>query len=189
MKKKVIIIEGPDNCGKDTLINKLKLEFDNPIVIHAGIPDSSTNLFEFYLNGLIHNTLDSFYDKEHDAIIHNRSMYGEFVYGPKYRRHMPSDVAEMIYKLETGQLRTFIFSDQLYFILLTSSDIDLLVNNDDGKSISNKKSDIQDEIHAFDTIFNLSQIENKKRIYVNNGSKFRSKDDIYNEVLNFINNT
>ena len=188
MKKKVIIIEGPDNCGKDTLINKLKLEFDNPVVIHAGIPDSNTNLFEFYLNGLIHNTLDSFYDKEHDAIIHNRSMYGEFVYGPKYRRQMPSDVAKMIYKLETGQLRTFIFSDQLYFILLTSSDVDLLASNDDGKSISNKKSDIQDEIHAFDTIFNLSQIENKKRIYVNNGNKFRSKDDIYNEVLNFINN-
>lgn len=188
MKKKVIIIEGPDNCGKDTLIDKLKLEFDNPVIIHAGVTPKNCNLFNYYYKGIIHDTLDAFYDSTHDAIIHNRSMYGEFVYGPKYRGNMPSDVAEMIYKLEAGQLRTFILSNELYFILLTSNNVDLLVNNDDGKSISNKAADIQDEITSFDTIFNLSQIENKKRVYVNNGNVFRDRDDIYNEVLNFINN-
>lgn len=188
MKKKVIIIEGPDNCGKDTLIDKLKLEFDNPVIIHAGVTPKNCNLFNYYYKGIIHDTLDAFYDSTHDAIIHNRSMYGEFVYGPKYRGNMPSDVAEMIYKLEAGQLRTFILSNELYFILLTSNNVGLLVNNDDGKSISNKAADIQDEITSFDTIFNLSQIENKKRVYVNNGNVFRDRDDIYNEVLNFINN-
>ena len=70
--------------------------------------------------------------------------------------------------------------------MLTSSDIDLLVNNDDGKSISNKADDIKDEINSFDTIFNLSQIENKKRVYVNDCNKFRDRDAIYKEVADFI---
>lgn len=186
MKKKVIIVEGPDNCGKDLLISKLKLDFENPLILHAGIPPKDGSLFGYYYNGIIHDTLKSYYDNDHDAIIHNRSMYGEFVYGQKYRGGIPSDIAEMIYKLETGRFRTFISQDDIYFILLTSSSVDLLVNNDDGSSISNKAVDIQDEIVSFDTIFNLSHIKNKKRIYVNNGDAFRDSDDIYNEVISFI---
>ena len=191
MNKKVIIVEGCDRTGKDSLIKKLALNFNCPAILHSSAPPSGVNnaikLFEFYNSGIIHSTLDYFYDKEHDVIIHNRSMYGEFVYGPKYRSKMPSEVAEMIYKLEKGQLRTFIRSSELYFVLLTSSDVDLLVGNDDGNSISNKREDILDELKSFDTIFGLSTIENKKKIYVNNGSKFRSKDDIYKEVNDFIN--
>lgn len=60
--------------------------------------------------------------------------------------------------------------------------------NDDGLSYSSKKSDIEDEIIAFDEIFNLSQIENKRRIYINDGNHFRSKDDIYRDVISFIEN-
>jgi hypothetical protein len=186
MKKKILIIEGPDNCGKDTLINKLKENFNNPVILHAGVPPKYGSLFDYYYKGIIHDTLDAFYDDVHDAIIHNRSMYGEFVYGPKYRGKTPSEIAKMIYKLETGQLRTFILSNELYFILLTSNNVDLLVQNDDGKSISNKAADIQDEITSFDTIFNLSQIENKKRVYVNHGNVFRDRDDIYNKVVSFV---
>lgn len=187
--KKVIIIEGVDNCGKDTLIKKLHEYFNGSVELHAGIPDTGISLFDFYYNGLIHSTLDHYYHTDVDAIIHNRSMYGEFVYGPKYRGKTPSEVADMIYRLETGQLRTFILSNELHFILLTSSDVSLLVNNDDGKSISNKEDDIRDEINSFDTIFNLSNIENKLRVYVNNGNNFRSKDDIYSDVIKFISNT
>ena len=186
MKKKIIIIEGPDNCGKDTLINRLKDNFINPIVLHAGIPPKNCNLFDYYYKGIIHDTLDSFYDSEHDAVIHNRSMYGEFVYGPKYRNENSDEVSWIINKLETGQLRTFIMSSDLYLILLTSSDASLLANNDDGKSISNKEDDIRDEITAFDTIFNLSNIENKLRVYVNDECNFRDKDDIYSDVMKFI---
>lgn len=184
--KKIIIIEGVDNCGKDSLINRLKTDFNNPRIIHAGVPPKGCSLFDYYYEGLIHDTLDGYYDNKCDAVIHNRSMYGEFVYGPKYRGCTPSKIADMIYRLEIGQLRTFIFSNELYFILLTSSDVDLLAKNDDGKSISNKAADIQDEINSFDTIFNLSGIENKKKIFVNNGNSFRDKSDIYNEAISFI---
>ena len=189
MNKKVIIIEGCDNCGKDTLISSLLSDFTNPLILHAGVPSAKeSNLFNFYNNGLIHNTLEGYYDKDQDVIIHNRSMYGEFVYGPLYRSKLLGDVAEMIYKLEAGQLKTFIRSSELYLILLTSSSVELLVNNDDGLSISNKKEDIKREIDSFNTIFNLSEIENKRKIYVNHGDSFRNKQDIYNDVVNFIRN-
>lgn len=184
---KVLIIEGPDNVGKDSLIEKLHSFYNNIKVIHAEVPKSK-DLFSFYYNGLIHDTLSGYYDESLDMVIHNRSMYGEYVYGPKYRNESKDNIADLIHKLELGQLRTFIFSRDLYFILLTSSNIDLLVNNDDGKSLSNKWSDIQDEVNSFNDIFNLSKIENKKKIYVNNGNTFRDKNDIYNEVLSFITN-
>ncbi len=190
MKKKVIIIEGPDNCGKDTLINELIKDYKCPVIIHAMTPPSDVrsfaSLFGFYNDGIIQDTLKYLYDKEHDAIIHNRSMYGEFVYGPKYRGQLPSETARLISKLETMALRTFLFSNELYFILLTSSSANLLVNNDDGKSISNKAADIEDEINAFDTIFNLSRIENKQRFYVNDGDCFIDKNVILNKVKSFI---
>lgn len=179
---KIIIIEGPDNCGKDTLINKLKDYYKDVRVLHAGIP-TSDNLFEFYYSGLIHDTLDGYYDHSLSAVIHNRSIYGEYVYGPKYRNESKEDVEHLIRKLEIGELRTFIFSTDLYFILLTSSSSDLLVKNDDGLSLSSKKSDIEDELHAFNDIFDKSMIENKKKVFVNDGDNFRDKDDIYKEVL------
>lgn len=185
---KVIIIEGCDRVGKDSLIAKLKKNFNNAVVIHAGIP-SSKDLFKYYYNGIIHDTLAGYYDKSVDCVIHNRSMYGEYVYGPKYREESKSDIADMIYKLETGQLKTFIKEKDLHLILLTSSDSSLLANNDDGLSLSAKKTDIDDEIAAFNEVFNLSSIKNKKKIFVNNDNRFRSKEDIYKDALDFINNT
>ena len=182
---KVIIIEGPDNCGKDTLISKLSDHYKNVKVIHAGIP-TSKNLFEFYYSGLIHDTLDGYYDHSLNTVIHNRSIYGEYVYGPKYRNESKEEVERLIHKLEIGELRTFIFSKDLYFILLTSSSSDLLVKNDDGLSLSSNKSDIEYELRAFDYIFDRSTIENKKKVFVNNGDNFRDRDDICKDVINFI---
>lgn len=182
---KIIIIEGPDNCGKDTLISELKHYYKYTRVLHAGIP-TSDNLFDFYYDGLIHDTLNGYYNSATNAVIHNRSIYGEYVYGPKYRHESREFVEKLIHKLEVGQLKTFVLSRDLYFILLTSSSSDLLVNNDDGLSYSSKKSDIEDELQSFNDIFSKSLIENKKKVYVNDGDNFRDKSDIYKDVIDFI---
>jgi len=183
---KVIIVEGPDCVGKDMLINNLSNHYNNAVkVIHAGIPDNK-NLHEYYYKGLIHDTLDAYYAHSYDAVIHNRSMYGEYVYGPKYRDEDKKEVAKLISDLELGQLKTFILSKELIFILLNSDNSDLLVKSSDGLSISNKKTDIEDEMAAFDEVFDLSSIKNKKKIYVNNGDSFRSKESIVKEAIDFI---
>ena len=44
MKKKIIIVCGPDNCGKDLLINRLKENFNNPMILHAGVPPKNCDL-------------------------------------------------------------------------------------------------------------------------------------------------
>lgn len=185
--KKLIIICGCDRTGKDTLISQLNNYFNNKTaVIHAGIPENNCNLFDYYYKGLIHSTLDHYYHLDVDAIIHNRSMYGEYVYGPKYRNEKKEDIKRIISDLEVGQLKTFIRENELFFILLSSSNVDLLVNNSDGNSISDSRNDIKDELEAFDEIFNISSIKNKKKIMVNDGSDFRNKEDIYKEVIEFI---
>lgn len=183
---KVIIIEGPDNCGKDTLIRRLSDYYSNNVkVLHACKP-TSDDLFTFYRDGIVHDTLDAYYSNNLKAVIHNRSMYGEYVYGNKYRNKSKSYLTKLISNLEVGQLRTFIAERDLYFVLLTCDNADLLVHNDDGNSISNKKSDIEDEINNFNEIFGLSIIKNKRDVKINIGSEFRSKEDIFSDVLNFI---
>lgn len=186
MNKKVIIIEGCDCVGKDSLINELKLKFNNPVIIHACVPNSN-DIFSYYYNGLIHSTLENYYNDRIDAVIHNRSMYGEYVYGPKYRNESLDYIKKVINKLEIGQLKTFISENELYFILLTSTDVDLIVDNSDGKSLSDRREDIEYEVDAFNKVFKLSTIKNKKIVYVNNGNQFRDKRDIYDEVYSFIN--
>ena len=182
---KVIIIEGCDRVGKDSLIDRLKDTASTYIILHSGIPKSS-NLHNYYYDGIIHDTLKNYYAHT-DLIIHNRSMYGEYVYGPKYRHEDKEKIAKLIYNLEVGQLKTFISENELYFILLTSSDANLVYDNRDGLSISDKIDDLKYELNAFEEIFDKSTIKRKEKIYVNNGSHFRSKDDIYNDVLKFIN--
>lgn len=183
---KVVIIEGCDRTGKDSLIEKLIETANTYVVCHAGVPKSS-NLYRYYYDGIIHDTLEYYYNKT-DLIIHNRSMYGEYVYGPKYRNESKEEMAKLINNLEVGQLRTFISESELFLILLTSSNTDLIYNNRDGLSLSDKKEDLEYEFNAFDEIFEKSIIKNKKKIFVNNGNNFRDKEDIYKDVLNFINN-
>jgi hypothetical protein len=65
--------------------------------------------------------------------------------------------------------------------------MDFLVRNDDGLSLSDAKKElIEEETRRFEKIYILSTIKNKHIVYVNNGDKFRDKDDIYNEVKKYI---
>jgi hypothetical protein len=186
---KLIIVEGPDNVGKDLLINKLNEYFLNRTrIVHSGVPNTK-DLFNYYYNGIIHTALDLYFKDDLEAVMLNRSFYGEYVYGPKYRNESKQEIEDLILKLEVGQLETFVSLPDIYFVLLTSSDIDLLVNNSDGKSISDAKEDIADEVSSFEYIFNKSSLPNKKMIYVNKGSSFRDKDSIVDEVIDFIEST
>ena len=85
-----------------------------------------------------------------------------------------------------AQLKTFILSNELLFILLNSDSSEVLVKSNDGLSISNKESDIKDEMKAFDEIFDKSRIANKLKVLVNSGNQFRPKEDIFKEVTSFI---
>jgi thymidylate kinase len=196
---KIIIIEGTDNVGKDTIINRLEKEFINCAIVHCEKPPvASSKEMALYQQGefirLMGNTLYQYiaYNKmgvgDTFAMIHNRSWYGEYVYGCMYRDNDPKFVKHMIASLETALINSIKPSD-LCFITLLSNNMEFLVRNEDGLSLSSGKKDlIEQETNRFIEIHNQSLIKNKHIVYVNDGNKFRSHEDIYNEVLSYVNN-
>lgn len=195
---KVIIIEGTDNVGKDTVINRLTYEFNNSNIYHCEKPKSKTyidqaqeqelSFVDLLGKTLYEYTITNDYDANGDSycLIHNRSWYGEYVYGCMYRNNDPVFVKRMINSLEKILTKT-VKEEDLCFITLLSDNADFLVRNDDGLSISNAdKGKIIHETHRFEDIYKESIIKNKHIVYVNNGDKFRDKDAIYNEILSYI---
>lgn len=184
---KLIIVEGPDNCGKDTLISKIIENFPTVTMIHCSKPLSkkySTNeqniLFESYIN----NICSGFYNNTHLVLL-NRGFHGEYVYGTLYRKRLENDVLNMINKLEQKLIDNKI---NVYYIQLMSSNYDLLSRNEDGKSLSDGDLyKIEVECNMFLHVYENSKL-NKKLIYINNEDKFRTRESILNEVLSFVNN-
>jgi hypothetical protein len=103
-----------------------------------------------------------------------------------YRKNDEKYVKNMIFNLEL-LLNNNIDENDIVYITLLSDNMDFLVRNDDGLSLSDAKKElIEEETRRFEKIYILSTIKNKHIVYVNNGDKFRDKDDIYNEVKKYI---
>lgn len=191
---KVIVIEGLDNVGKDTIINRLQSEFQTTIIEHCSKPKSETpeeQAIEKRQDD-IKNMGNALYfavnEKNNDniALIFNRSWYGEYVYGCMYRNNNPENVKRDILTIEYC-LNAVIDKNDIYFITLLSDNADFLIKNEDGLSLSKAKKElIEEETNRFKEIYNFSTIKNKHIIYVNDNDKFRDREDIYNEIINYI---
>ena len=186
---KVIIIEGTDNTGKDTLISKIMEKYETMTVIHCGKPKSKTNpseeqdnLFNFYADSII----DHKYDNT-DVIIMNRSHIGEYVYGVLYRHRDPNEVLKMILDVDTKLIKAN--NVTVKYVQLECTSDKLLNRNEDGKSLSQGKAErIHKETELFTEAYVKSFLQ-KKLVYVNDGDNFRSREDIFNEVWEFITRT
>ena len=178
---KLIIIEGPDNCGKNTLINKISENFLTVTNIHYTKPENKyiqNTVFRGYAYAIVNKVYDT------DAVILNRSHYGEFVYGCLYRGISDKDALDIISEIDDIYLKNNI---DVYYIQLLSTSDKLLLKNDDNKSLSKGNIEsIAAEQRRFRTVFDSSKL-NRTLILVNDGEKFKSPDDIYNEAINFIN--
>ena len=187
---KLIIIEGTDNTGKDTLISKLLEKYPTATVIHCGKPitkkystKEQDELFRVYAQ----NIVEGKYDNTH-VIIMNRSHIGEYVYGVLYRNRENKEVENMINNI--NNILYYRKDLEIKYIQLLSNSEELLKNNEDGKSLSNGNEEkITREADQFYEIFHNTNINDldKKLIYVNKGDKFRSREDIFNEAYKFIN--
>lgn len=193
---KIIIVEGTDRTGKDTLINELKNMSFHTLIIHCGKPVGDTLeeqnknqdvLFNDYLNKLYGDK----YFGVCDLIIFNRAWYGEYVYGTIYRKRDKEDIMKMIDGIEQdlklfNDAKCYTKLEGVYYIQLINNSTKLALSNDDGNSISNDENNILRETSLFYEIFNKSQI-NKKMIIVNDGDEFRDKNEILKEALDFVN--
>lgn len=187
---KLIIIEGTDNTGKDTLISKILEKYPTATVMHCGKPitkkyssKEQDELFRIYAQ----NIVEGKYDNTH-VIIMNRSHIGEYVYGVLYRKRNNEEVEQMIN--DVNDILYYREDLEIKYIQLLSSSKELLKNNEDGKSLSNGNVEkINTEANQFKEIFDKINIKesDKYLIYVNEGNVFRSREDIFNEAYRFIN--
>lgn len=185
MNKKIIIIEGTDNVGKDTVIKQLLNKYKHAKVYHCEKPkskDAKEAAIEQY-NSFLSLAKENSTSKD-EIIIHNRSWYGEYVYGVKYRNNNEDEVKKSILEFENILLDNI---DDVCLIMLLSNNSDFLVKNDDGLSISKAKKElIEDETKRFEEIFKFSTIHNKHIIYVNDGENWKPKEEIINKIYELV---
>lgn len=180
---KLIILEGSDRTGKDTLINSLLEIHPDSKTVHWGFPQGTTNKkktdyqkmsFEFFMKEFAF--LDS--RGQLDMLIWNRSHIGECVYGPLYRDSDP----EWIYDLEND----YLLKDNVFLVYLYG-DTEFLLQNDDGNSFTTELEKKNHEAALFNQAIDKSAIKNKLKIKVNNGNSYINKSGIITTVRNFVN--
>jgi thymidylate kinase len=185
---KLLIIEGLDRCGKDTLINKLTDGCPHIVKSHFGFPKGDTieekadyqvKSFnqEFAIQKSIRQTYGEHYFSD-GLYVWNRSHIGEYVYGPMYRGTSTDWIA---------QLEHMYFTDdsEVYLILLYA-DPEFLIKNDDGNSFSAEIEKKTQEVEKFLQAFHESIIPNKLLLKVNNGKDYIAQETLTYRVQKFI---
>lgn len=194
---KLIIIDGMDNTGKTTLINRLTYVLQDQLnmkvhTIHlqkppSEIPEDQIAEYSrtYYTTNLV-NTLESFYNLgEYDYIILDRGWISEYVYGPMYRNRDPRDIVEdnivMDYKISNIFGRDNIY---LYVLVGTSK---FLMRHDDNLSLSNADEKLLiKECNLFQDAFYMSLLNNKKCINVDDTVNYREYlYEIFNDIVKF----
>lgn len=190
---KLLIIEGPDRCGKNTLIKNLTSQAENYVVRHFGSAKGKDDMekrnfqFQFFKKefalAAIRNQFEM-PDKERyprDIWIMNRAHLGEFVYGKMYRETHPEQWVMQMESLFGMDL------DPSVHLLLLTAPAEFLCKRDDGLSFSNNVMQKQAEIAAFKNAFDQSKIINKKILDVSNGDEYLDESIILKAVNEFLN--
>ena len=169
----MIIIEGPDNVGKDTQIKKIQKYFyekyKEPLVkVHCsyfGINDPELALEEY----IRISELDLIY-----SIIANRLHIGELVYGPLYRNYSDKEIERVL------EFEKIFLKDSILFIFIDNPKN--LIKRDDGQSFSINLEKKQKEIALFKKAYELSNIKNKFLINIED----KNENDVFEIVKYFL---
>ena len=193
---KLIIIEGSDKLGKNSLIKELceYYNYDNISIRHFGKPPKGIipnkilkfqfKAFEKEMKLFQKIQKREFKNKYYDEImIWNRSHLGEYVYSQMFRGGNPETLKEMLIKYEKGFLNF-----DVSLITLTSSPEFLNSRISDGNELSKTFEEKAIELKLFKEAHEFRTIQNKILIKVNNDIIFKSKKEIFDEAIYFINN-
>lgn len=165
MKPLIVIVEGPDRCGKGSFIDVLRnnISTTKQVVIHSGKPpEAIENKQEWALNynlGLINNV--NLLSRINDAIILDRSYIGEYVYGLIYRKINYS--ARMFEDFENKAIKYLLNTRHVVLVNFTDTPENMLMR-DDGNSHSNSIRYKRYEHLCFKDLHELSIIKNKHLI-------------------------
>jgi len=189
---KLLIIEGPDRCGKNTLVQGLLSQSENSVVRHFGSAKGKDDQekrnfqYQFFKKEFSLASLRPQFempDKERyprDIWIWNRAHLGEFVYGKMYRNTHPE---QWVIQMET--LFGFDLDPSVHLLLLTAP-AEFLCKRDDGMSFTDDIKMKEAEISSFRDAFHNSAIINKMILDVSNGDEYLDKDTILHKVNKFL---
>jgi thymidylate kinase len=190
---KLLIVEGMDNVGKDTMINEIRGEFDRVKIVHFDKPKSKDNIEaakeqKETFHKALKQVVEDYKNDSYDLVIFNRSYQGELVYGTLYRGREASEVKTQNLIMDTF-LENNLSAKDICFVTLLADDLHFIRRNDDGLSLSNNDMEkLAKERELFLEAYKFSAIKRKKLIYVNDGPfAFRPKNSIKEEILNELN--
>lgn len=187
----VFIIEGPDRCGKGTIIENLirYTNAQNYLILHSGKPNTKNlsaqeikdNQYNYNYNQI--KLIKENY-QNYDLIIFDRSYIGEYVYGNLYRNmnYIPEDMQEFENSSYINWLnKTHNCSLQL---ILVSDSPENRLSREDGNSLSGFKLGVmKSEELLFKEYFEASTIENK--FYLDwTKEDFSQLNNIMNSLIN-----
>lgn len=170
----LIIVTGPDRCGKTTLVQKLNqlILSEKKFITHFTKPPASIlNPNKWSYNHYAENIyqFNKLISQKDFTIICDRFYEGEFVYGSRYRNFPETD----FWKLE----KYFINPKITKLILLTDNE-ENIKSRDDGNTIEETIDDLKITNSLFWDYYNKTSI-NKKLV----GSLLEMTDEL---LLNFI---
>jgi len=192
---KLIILEGGDRLGKSTIIKRLceYYNYDNITIRHFGKPPkgmSPKKVLEFQFKAF-KNELNLFYriytrsmnnyTYYPEVMIWNRSHLGEYVYSQMFRGGNPEKLKNKLLRFEKK-----LINYETYLITLTADPDFFNSRESDGHELSKTLEQKTKELELFKEAHKFSILSHKHLIKVDNNGQFRTKDDIFNEVINFI---
>lgn len=197
-KTKILICEGGDRLGKGTLIKGLCEHYDykNVIIRHCdkppkGLTPKETSDFqfkafeqEFQLMRCIQH-MPKKYLYHDNVIIYDRFYPGEYVYSQMFRGIKSDYVKEKILYFENIYIKN---NKHIIPCLITlTADPSFFFSQEDGKSFSQNVEQKTKELDLFKEIHNISTVSNKLLLKVDENGSYRNKTEIFNDVINFIN--
>ena len=196
---KLIVLESGDRLGKNSIIEGLCGHFDheNVCVRHFGKPPSGMSPEEtvdfqfkcFDNEATVYNAIKSVertrYGYFKSTVIWNRSHLGEYVYGQLFRKEDPKILRDKIIFFERFSLNLFTSLDEVYLVTLTA-DPEFFHSREDGKSFSQTLEEKTRELELFREVHEISQIQNKLLLKVDEDGRFKSKEEILDAVINFV---
>jgi len=164
----ILIIEGPDRCGKSTQILKTQpLLTDRPLhtLHYSSIKGFKTsNEVKTYSEKLYKSMFTLLRENHYEShFILDRSHIGEVVYSPMYRKYDGS----YVYDIEKLFSADPDFWSELYLITFIDN-AENVIKRDDGLSFTTELEKKKIEIQAFVDATNRSHILNKTIININN---------------------
>lgn len=188
MTKQLIIIDGPDNTGKDSAIAKILEHFPNAAVQRfVGTKKQGDDALQYQTN-IYKNFIGSLSSPNSpEVIILNRCWVGEMVYGPLYRQENYVDCTNMVFDMFDSIPPEI----DVKYIYLTAP-VSFLVRNDDGLSLSNASEDlIAAELQVFDVAFDILNNHDTVKAYKVCVAKDDNTfiDDFYDTILDIVKNS